>query len=332
MPCDPTGVTADRRDTAPPLALVLGDPGPGVAERLEALRGLADIVSLPTASAAHRAAAEILLVWDFRSRSLDAVVRDLPALRWLHAASAGLEHILVPAIIEGDFVVTRAAGFFDEPMAEYVAALVLAHAKQLQTTIAAQHERRWVHREAATVAGRTMAVVGMGQIGRAVGRTAHALGMEVVGVRRSGQGHPEDPTGTRILAGPREAAAVADYLVVTAALTPETHNLVSADVLAGLRPEAYLINIARSQIVDQEALVAMLCEGRLAGAALDVFDREPLPADSPLWEVPNLLISPHMSGDTIGYTLELMDEFGDQLRRYRRGEPLLHVVDVRRGY
>ena len=325
-------MTADRRVDAPPLALVLGDPGPGVVERLDALRDVADIASLQEASPAQQASAEVLLVWDFRSRSLDAVVRELPALRWLHAASAGLEHVLVPAIIEGDFVVTRAAGFFDEPIAEYVAALVLAHAKQLGTTIATQRERRWVHREATSVAGRTMAIVGMGQIGRAVGRTAHALGMEVVGVRRSGEGHPEDPPGTRIVAGPREAAAAADYLVVTAALTPETRDLVSAEVLAALRPEAYLINVARSQIVDQEALVAALREGRLAGAALDVFDREPLPPDSPLWEVPNLLISPHMAGDTIGYNLDLMDEFGEQLRRYRRGEPLLHVVDVRQGY
>jgi phosphoglycerate dehydrogenase-like enzyme len=134
------------------------------------------------------------------------------------------------------------------------------------------------------------------------------------------------------VADPREAAAVADYLVVTAALTPETRNLVSAEVIAALRPSAYLVNVARSQIVDQDALVAALREGRLAGAALDVFDSEPLPHDSALWDVPNLLVSPHMSGDTSGYTLGLMDEFGEQLRRYRQGEPLLHVVDVRRGY
>jgi phosphoglycerate dehydrogenase-like enzyme len=172
----------------------------------------------------------------------------------------------------------------------------------------------------------------MGQIGRAVGRIARALGMVVVGVRRSGEHHPEDPPGTRIVADAREAAAAADHFVVTAALTPETRGLVSAEVIAALRPTAQLINVARSAIVDQDALVAALREGRLAAAALDVFDREPLPVDSPLWDVPNLLISPHMSGDTTGYTLELMAEFGEQLRRYRRGEPLLHQVDVRRGY
>ena len=326
-------MTADRRAAAPPLALVLGDPGPGVAERLDVLRGLADITPLAEASDAQKSAAEILLVWDFRSRSLDAVVRDLAGLRWLHAASAGIEHVLVPAIVEGDFVVTRAAGLFDEPIAEYVAALVLANAKQLAATIAAQRERRWAHREAAMVAGRTMAIVGMGQIGRAVGRTGHALGMEVVGVRRSGDAHPDDPPGTRIVSRPargrgRGGLPRGDRGIDARDAQPRQRR-------GDRRAPAGGVPDQRRPVADRgpgRARGRAPRTGRIAGAALDVFDREPLPPDSPLWEVPNLLVSPHMSGDTIGYTLELMDEFGEQLRRYRRGEPLLHVVDVRRGY
>jgi phosphoglycerate dehydrogenase-like enzyme len=312
--------------------LVLGTLPPLAAERLAALDAIARFVSVDDAGDADREAAEVLFVWDFRSTTLGAIVDTLPSLRWLHASSAGVEKLLVPAVVNADFVVTNSAGLFDEPIAEYVAALVLAHAKELPATLQAQADHRWSYREVAAVAGTTMVIVGMGRIGRAVGRLARALGMEVIGVRRSTEPLPDDPPGARVTSDLAAVAPLADYLVVTAALTPATRGLVSAAIVDALRPSAYLINVARSPIVDTDAVVAALRDGRLAGATLDVFDQEPLPPDSELWDVPNLLVSPHMSGDTIGFTGGIVDVFGENVRRYLRREPLANVVDVRRGY
>jgi len=311
---------------------VLGRLPPLAADRLALLAPLAQFTDLAEASPADRERAEVLFVWDFRSRSLDDIVRSLPNLRWLHASSAGVEHMLVPAVVESDLLVTNSAGQFERPIAEYVAAYALAHAKDIPATIASQAAHRWNYREVAMLAGTTMVIVGMGRIGRAVGRTAHALGMELVGVRRSGQPHADDPPGLRLTTDLAAVAPLADYLVVTAASTPETRGLVSASIVASLRSSAYLVNVARASIVDLAAVVASLRSGRLAGAMLDVFETEPVLPDSELWDVPNLIVSPHMSGDTAGYTGEIIDAFGDNIRRYRAGEGLLNLIDVRRGY
>lgn len=312
--------------------LVLGDLPPLAAERLALLAPIARFTSLADASSADRTSAEVLFVWDFRSRSLDDVVRSLPNLRWLHASSAGVEHMLVPSVVESDLLVTNSAGQFEQPIAEYVAAYALAHAKDIAATLRSQAEHRWNYREVAMLAGTTMVIAGMGRIGRAVGRTARALGMELIGVRRSGRPHPHDPPGLRLTTDLAAVAPLADYLVVTAASTPETRGLVSAGIVASLRPSAYLVNVARAPLVDTAAVVAALRSGRLAGAMLDVFDTEPLPADSELWDVPNLVVSPHISGDTVGYTGDIIDAFGDNIRRYRAGEELHNVIDAKRGY
>lgn len=315
-----------------PTALVLGELPPLAAERLAGLASLARFVPLADATPADRAAAEILFVWDFRSRSLEEVVRSLPALRWIHASSAGVEHLLVPATMESGLLVTNAAGVFDAAIAEYVAAYILAHAKQVPATLEAQAEHRWSYREVAMLAGTTMVIAGMGRIGRSVGRLARALDMEVVGLRRSGEPHPDDPPGIWVTTDLSAVAPRADYLVVTAALTRETRGLVSGAVIDTLKPSAFLVNVARAPIVDLAAVVAALREGRLAGAMLDVFEAEPLAAGSELWDVPNLIISPHMSGDTHGYTGEIVDRFADNIRRYLAGDELRYRIDPSRGY
>jgi phosphoglycerate dehydrogenase-like enzyme len=324
-------VTSDASLRGPLTVLVLGDLAPDIVERLRAHDSLARFVAVRDASAADRAAAEVLFVWDFRARDLDGLVRSLPALRWLHAASAGVEHILVPAVVESDLLVSNSAGLFEQPIAEYVVALALAHAKELSETARAQRERRWAYREVARIGGATMVIVGMGRIGRAVGRLATALDMTVIGIRRSGP-HADDPHGLQLTPDLAAVTPLADYLVVTAALTPETRGLVNAEIVSLLRPTAYVINVARALIVDTSAVVAALRSARLAGAALDVFDEEPLPPDSDLWDVPNLLISPHMAGDTHGFTSGIVDVFAANIGRFVAGEPLANLVDVKRGY
>ena len=316
----------------PPLCLILGTLPPLAAERMRGLSGLADCVPYADSTPEQRERAEILFVWNFRSRGLDEIVRGLPALRWLHAASAGVEHVIVPAVVESDMVVTNAAGLFDAGMAEFTMALVLAHAKGLVGFERARAEHRWAYREAALVAGTTLVIAGMGSIGTEVARLARRIDMRVIGVRRSERSDPKDPPGVAVTTDLLAAAGQADYLVVTAALTPATRGLVHRGVIDALRPSAYLINIARSPIVDTDALVEALRSGRLAGAAIDVFDTEPLPADSPLWDVPNLFLSPHMAGDTVDFTGDIVDLFGENLARWRRAEPLDKQIDKAAGY
>nr|WP_246107117.1 D-2-hydroxyacid dehydrogenase [Pseudonocardia kunmingensis] len=263
---------------------------------------------------------EVLLVWDFTS---DAVRDAWPAadsVRWVHTASAGVDRLTFPGLLSAPVTLTNSRGVFDAPMAEYVLGLVLAMAKDLPGTLAAQARREWRHRETEPVAGRTAVVVGGGPIGRAIARLLEAVGMvvELVG-RRDFDGLP------RLL--PR-----ADWLVLAAPLTDATRGMLDADALALLRPSARVINVGRGALVVEPDLVEALRAGRIAGAALDVFAAEPLPAGSPLWELPGVIVSPHMSGDLIGWRESLVEVFRDNLARYRAGEPLRNVVDKSLGY
>jgi phosphoglycerate dehydrogenase-like enzyme len=263
---------------------------------------------------------EVLLVWDFTS---DAVRDAWPAadsVRWVHTASAGVDRLTFPGLLDSPAVLTNSRGVFDAPMAEYVLGLVLAMAKDLPGTLAAQSRREWRHRETEPVAGRTAVVVGGGPIGRAIARLLEAVGMvvELVG-RRDFDGLPG------LL--PR-----ADWLVLAAPLTDATRGMLDADALNRLRPSARVINVGRGALVVEPDLVEALRAGRIAGAALDVFASEPLPSGSPLWELPGVIVSPHMSGDLIGWREALVEVFRDNLTRYRAGEPLRNVVDKSLGY
>lgn len=314
------------------ICLVVGTAPPGTFERLH--ERAPDIRCLPVASAtpAEIGAAGMLFVWDFHWRSLDELLPMLPSLRWIHTASAGVDHVLVPGVIERGILVSNSAGVFEQPMAEYVLGLVLAHAKGFVATSQAQRERRWSYRETLPVAGATMVVVGVGRIGRAVGALARDAGLRVVGVRRQAGSDRlglDDVVGVEDL---RRAATGADYLVLTVALTPATHGLIDRATIGVLPPTAYVINVARAAVLDVDALVDALNAGRLAGATLDVFDDEPLPQDSPLWSTPGLLISPHMSADTVGWHERVVDVFVENARRFRVGAPLATAIDPGRGY
>lgn len=314
------------------ICLVVGTPPPGTLERLA--ERAPEIRCLPVASAspAEIGAAPILFVWDFRWRSFDQLLPVLPSLRWIHTASAGVDHVLVPEVIERGIIVSNSAGVFEQPMAEYVLGLVLAQAKGFVATFQAQRDRRWSYRETLPVAGATMLVVGVGRIGRAVGALARAAGMRVVGVRRQ---PGRDRLGLDDIVGVDElkrVASAADYLVLTVALTPATRGLVDRATIDVLPPSGYVINVARAGVLDVDALVDALSDGRLAGAALDVFDDEPLPPDSRLWSVPGLLISPHMSADTIGWHERVVDVFVENARRFGDGAALATGIDPGRGY
>ncbi|MFF9585771.1 D-2-hydroxyacid dehydrogenase [Streptomyces achromogenes] len=309
----------------PPTVLVLdADPPP----RLGRLTGRARVVRTDAAHLARRLpAADVLLVWDFTSHAVrEAWPGDGPRPRWVHTASAGVDHLLCPELAASDTVVTNARGIFEQPVAEYVAALVLAVAKDLPRTLAHQREHAWLHRETRRVAGTHACVVGSGPVGRAIVRALKALEVRtaLVGrVPRTGIHGPDDLD--RLISR-------ADWVIAAAPLTERTHRMFDTHRFGVMQPSAFFVNVGRGGLVDEEALVRALERRWIAGAALDVFAAEPLTADSPLWELPGLIVSPHMSGDTFGWRDRLGAQFVELYERWAAGRPLRNVVDKTRGY
>lgn len=281
---------------------------------------------------ARLSGADVLLAWDFRSQGVAKAIASADSLRWVHAASAGVNHLLSDAVKASDIVITNSRGVFDEPMAEYVLALVLAFAKDLPTTIQLQHERRWRHRETESLGGRQALIAGTGPIGRAIGRKLSAVGMTVTGVGRARRDQDPDLGSVLAMEQLADGLASADFVVLAAPLTESTRGMIDAAALATMKPTARLINVGRGPLVAQDDLVAALRAGTIAGAALDVFADEPLTRDSPLWTMKNVIVSPHMSGDVVGWRAELVALFLDNLTRYLDGRPLRNVVDKQRGY
>lgn len=282
--------------------------------------------------AASLPGADVLFVWDFLSGGLEAAWPHADALRWVHVASAGVDRVLFGELAASDVVVTNSRGVFDEPMAEYVLALVLCFAKDLHTTLGLQRQRRWQHRETERLTGARALVVGTGPIGRAIGRRLASAGMIVTGIGRTGRDGDPDLGDIRPFGELHPALGEADYVVLAAPLTPQTEGMMDATALRRMKSSARLINVGRGGLVAEPDLAAALAAGRIRGAALDVFADEPLPESSPLWEMPEVIISPHMSGDVIGWREELVELFISNLNRYREGAPLLNVVDKQRGY
>ncbi|MFC7893139.1 D-2-hydroxyacid dehydrogenase [Streptomyces sp. NPDC057381] len=310
---------------SPPTLLVLdAEPPP----RLGRLTGRARIEHADESTLAERLPhADVLLVWDFTSHAVrGAWPGDGPRPRWVHTASAGVDHLMCPELAASDTVVTNARGVFDQPIAEYVAALVLAMAKDLPTTLRLQGERTWRHRETLRVAGTRACVVGSGPIGRAIAQTLKALGITVALVGRTARPGVHGPGELdRLLAR-------ADWVVAAAPLTDDTRGMFDARRFGVMQPSARFVNVGRGQLVVEDDLAEALTGRWIAGAALDVLSHEPLAADSPLWEVPDLIVSPHMSGDTIGWRDELGAQFVELFESWAAGEPLANVVDKKRGY
>ncbi|MGY1524798.1 D-2-hydroxyacid dehydrogenase [Streptomyces sp. MN3] len=310
--------------TTPTLLVLDAEPLP----RLGRLAGRVRIEHADESTLAERLPhADVLLVWDFTSHAVRrAWPGEGPRPRWVHTASAGVDHLLCPELAASDTVVTNARGVFDGPIAEYVAGLVLAFAKDLPRTLRLQRERTWLHRETRRVAGTRACVVGSGPIGRAVAGTLEALGVRTALVGRAareGVHGPEDLD--RLLAR-------ADWVVAAAPLTEETRGMFDARRFGLLQPSAHFVNVGRGELVVEDALVRAVRDRWIAGAALDVFAAEPLADDSPLWELEGVVVSPHMSGDTVGWRDELAAQFVELYGLWEAGRPLGNVVDKRRGY
>jgi phosphoglycerate dehydrogenase-like enzyme len=275
---------------------------------------------------------DAILMWNVRSGLLREQWDRFTRLRWVHAGSAGVERVLFPELVASDVVLTNSRYIFDEALAEYTVGLMLALSKDLMTTFQHQAAHRWVQRESDTLSGKSVVMVGVGPIARRTAQLAKAFGMSVRGIGRTARAGDPDFGD---IAAPEAMPALfagADYVVMVLPGTPETAGMVGAAALGALKPGARLINVGRGSTLDQDALCDALRGRSLAGAALDVMSPEPLPTDSPLWDIPNLLISPHMSGDHTGWQRDIAELFLRNLERFQRGEPLLNVVDKRLGY
>jgi phosphoglycerate dehydrogenase-like enzyme len=317
------------RSRSHPIVVVLTGadlpPGMSVVEQRAEVRYATD-----ERLADELAGAEVLFVWRPRPGAISRAWPKADALRWVHTASAAPGALLSPELVASEVLVTSSRGLFDEPIAEYVLGLVLAFAKDLPGRMRLQQEKAWRHRETERLAGKGVLIAGTGTIPRAIARKLRAVGMRVRGVGRVGRA--DDPDLGVVLPMDRltEGVRSADYLVLAAALSEETRGMVDGRVLAAMKPTARLINVGRGGLVVLDDLVRALRGGRIAGAALDVFADEQLDESSPLWALDNALISPHMSGQVIGWREELVTLFADNLTRYVEGVALRNIVDKHR--
>jgi phosphoglycerate dehydrogenase-like enzyme len=316
-----------------PRVVVLGgiaDPPPG-ADILASVVDVA-VADTPDELVAEIGDAEIVFAWRPDGGLLASGWEKATALRWIQSSSAGVDQLLFPELAESEVILTNAAGIYDDAIAEWVLGTMLVFAKGLIGVLDRQRRREWRHHETEVLARKKVLVAGVAGIGRAVARRCHGMGMRVRGVGRTarpGEEPFEVVVGTDELA---DAVTWADYVVDALPGTAATRALFDRNVFAQMRPNARFVNVGRGSTVDEDALIEALRDGDIAGAALDVFEDEPLPSSSPLWEMPNVLVSPHMSGDFAGFRIAVVELFLENLGRYVERKPLKNVVDKRLGF
>ncbi|MFH0768501.1 MAG: D-2-hydroxyacid dehydrogenase [Chloroflexota bacterium] len=270
----------------------------------------------------------------FGQRLPQNVIARAPRLKWVQVMSAGVNRFLDSEMRDSRVTMTNVSGIHATPIGEFVLGLMLMFVKQIPVCFQLKQERKWGQLTPSVLRSKTVGIVGMGSIGREVARLSQAFGMRVLATRRSaGQvGRARYVDIMLPVSQLRQLLADSDFVVLALPLTPETSKLIGEKELQSMKPTAYLINIARGDIVDERALVCALDEHWIAGAGLDVFATEPLPADSRLWEFPNVILSPHISGSMEDYIARATDVFLENLRRYLDGKRLLNVVDKMKGY
>jgi glyoxylate/hydroxypyruvate reductase A len=311
-----------------PRSVLLYHPeeAPAYARLVKAPRGSIRLhtCALPEKAAAFISEAEILYAWNFPQ----ALLTEARRLRWIQSMGAGVENFLVPGL-SNSVIVTRAAGVFGPWMAEYSLTWCGWITRQIERLREHQRQRRWAPVRPDRLRGKTLAIVGLGDIGREIARVARGFGMRVIGVSRSGKPLP----GVERVYRPTalvQALAQCDFAVLTLPLTAETLRLIGERELRAMKPTAWILNIGRGPLIQEAALLRALDEKWISGAILDVFDTEPLPPDHPFWGREDVVITPHIAGPSIPE--EIAPIFNDNLRRYLSGKKLRYVLDRRRGY
>jgi phosphoglycerate dehydrogenase-like enzyme len=277
--------------------------------------------------------AAVIFHWSGSRDLLRSVFLASPHLRWVHSRAAGLDNLLFPELVASQVLLTNGTGVFSASLGEFVLAAILYFAKDFRRMRRNQEAGRWEQFDVEKIAGRTVGIVGYGDIGRAVATRAHAMGMRVLALKR----HAPDFTDPLIdlffkPAELEDMLSLCDYVVAAAPLTPETRHMISTAAFAVMKSTAVLINVGRGPVVDQAALVHALSEKKIRGAALDVFEHEPIPPGDPLWKLGNVFISPHCADHTKDWLNDAMNFFLKQYERFRNDEPLENIVQKHLGY
>ena len=317
-----------------PILVVQGAQHLSEVPRLVELEDEADIRFATTTGELRQAlpGAAAMLGWNFRADSLREAWSDADSLRWIHWGGVGVDAAMFPELINSSVQLTNARGVFDRPMAEWVLGMIIAFAKQIPQSLAYQTNREWRYRMTETIINKRVLIVGVGSIGRAIGRLLRAAGMQVAAIGRSARDGDDDFGRIHAVEELRARLPEADYVVLITPLTEQTRGLFGAAEFAAMNEQARFINLGRGPLVVEADLLAALRDGVIAGAALDVFMEEPLPADSPFWDAPNCIVSPHMSGDFIEYQAVMADQFMHNWRCFCAGKPLNNLVDKSLGF
>lgn len=280
----------------------------------------------------YLASAEVL--FDFDYTNINDLKMLIPRVRWIQGTSTGIGQMLLrTGLIDSPITFTTARGIHAKPLADFVLMSILWFAKDGFRMVREQAQRRWIRYCGRDVRGATVGIVGFGTIGSEVARACRAMGMRVIATKRTSRTNGEDPDAELLPLGQLHTLlSLADYFVLAVPQTSQTERLIGKDQLAVMKPDAVLINVARGAVVDEEALISALREGRLRGAALDVLAKEPPTQDNPLWDMPNVLLSPHSASTVESENAQLTDLFCENLERYIGGETLLNVFDREKLY
>jgi phosphoglycerate dehydrogenase-like enzyme len=316
--------------------LVLSDPAVRYLRVLDQIGSAAAMITSIDKPTIESAApnAEVIFNARFNADHLRQIWPLAQNLRWVHSMAAGVENTLFPALLESSVLLTNSRGVFKRSLAEFVAAAVLFFAKDLRRMLRNQAEGRWEQFEVEEVHGQTVGIVGYGEIGRAAAGCANALGMRIAAIKRRPDPGREDHLVEHIYLPHQlhDLLRASDYVVVAAPHTSETVGMIGENEIRNMKPSAVVINVGRGPVIVESALVRALQERRIKGAALDVFDQEPLPAGHPFYQLENVLLSPHCADHTSNWVELAMQCFVDNFQRYRLGQPLENIVDKAAGY
>ena len=323
-----------------PNLLVICPPDHYLLRNLDAIRGAAHIFVDNDLSSLmkHAPEAEIILYSGMSGNAppFREVWRHTGKVKWIHCLAAGLENLLFAELIDSPVTITNARGVFKGSLAEFVIASMLYFYKYIRRLVENQRAHRWDDFLVDWLRGKSMGVVGYGEIGRECARLAKALGMKIYGVRRKPELSAGDPIADCVFAVTevKDMLKEVDVVLAAAPLTPETRHMIGEPEFRVMKSSAIIINVGRGPVIEEAALIRALQQKRVAAAALDVFEREPLPEDHPFWDMENVLISPHCADRTHGPDwLDLSAQyFVENFRRYVAGQPLLNIVDKKAGY
>jgi phosphoglycerate dehydrogenase-like enzyme len=317
--------------------LVISPPNDPQLAMLEQLPPETDIAVGASLEAFERTAASAtaMLNWSLDRDLMRALLARCPKLQWIHTRSAGLDNLLFPELVESPVALTNGTGVFSQSLGEFVLGAILYFAKDFRRMVRSQMAGVWDPFDIVEISGQTVGIVGYGDIGRAVATRAKAMGMRVLAVKRKGTPvYNVDPLVSQIYGPDRrnEMIAQCDYVVVAAPLTSGTKGMIGEAEFAAMKPDAVIINVGRGPVIDEAAMVRALTEGRIKGAGLDVFEKEPLAPGHPLYKLENVLLSPHCADHTPDWLDQAMRFFIEQFERFQTGVPLKNIVDKRAGY